>query len=100
MRSLKAVATDLAAAHRKADSATSTIKFFPGATQNEVRLLEVSSTAPTTGEVLPFGFGADAAKGIDYPSIVILVSPSEWQDIQNGKLRLPSGWDLDTAEDL
>ena len=100
MRSLKAVAADLAAAHRKADTATTTIKFFPGATQHEVWLLEVSSTAPTTGEVLPFGFGADAARGVDYPSIVILVSPTEWQDIQNGKLRLPNGWDLNTAEDL
>lgn len=100
MRSLKAVAVDLAAAHRVADTATGTIKFFPGAAQNEVRLLEVSATAPTTGEVLPFGFGSDAARGIDYPSVVILVSPAEWKDIQNGKLRLPSGWDLDIAEDL
>ncbi len=100
MRSLKAVASDLAAAHRKADSATSTIKFFPEASQAQVRLLEVSSAAPTTGEVLPFGFGADAANGVEYPSVVILVSPSEWTDIQNGRLPLPSGWDLGVAEDL
>jgi len=100
MRSLKTVATNLASAHRKADTATSTIKFFPGGAQNEVRLLEVSATAPTTGEVLPFGFGADVANGVDYPSVVILVSPNEWQDIQAGNLRLPSGWDLDAAEDV
>ncbi|MEP7120080.1 MAG: hypothetical protein ABJE95_04180 [Byssovorax sp.] len=100
MRSLKSVATDLAAAHRKADTATSTIKFFPGAKPDEVCLLEVSSTAPTTGEVMPFRFGAAVANGVDYPSVVILVSPSEWQDIQKGQLPLPGGWDLAAAEDL
>ena len=100
MRSLKVVSSDLAAAHRKADSATTTIKFFPGAKQGEVCILEVSSTAPTTGEIMPFRFGPDPANGVDYPSVVILVSPSEWQDIQKSKLPLPNGWDLATAEDL
>lgn len=99
-RTLEAVARDLAAAHRKEDSATSTIKFFPGARQDEVCLLEISSTAPTTGEIMPFRFGADVANGVEYPSIVILVSPDEWQDVQAGKLRLPQGWDLSTAQDL
>jgi hypothetical protein len=99
-RSLEAVARDLAAAHRREDSKTSTIKFFPGAKKDEVCLLEVSATAPTTGEIMPFRFGADAANGVEYPSIVILVSPHEWQDVQTGKLALPAGWDLATAEDL
>ncbi len=100
MSTLREVAVDLAAAHRRADPATSTIKFFPGAKQDEVCLLEVSSTAPTTGEVMPFRFGAEIASGVDYPSVVILVSPTEWQDIQKGKLPLPGGWDLATAEDV
>lgn len=100
MRSLKSVAIDLAAAHRKVDSATSTIKFFPMTGADEVCLLEVSAAAPTTGEVLPFRFGADATHGVEYPSVVILVSPNEWQDIQSKKLPLPVGWDLDKAEDL
>jgi len=100
MPTLREVANRLAAAHRDADVATSTIKFFPGAKQNEVCLLEVSSTAPTTGEVLPFRFGADTKTGVDFPSVVILVSPNEWTEIQAGNLPLPGGWDLDAAEDL
>lgn len=100
MRSLKSVAEVLAAAHRKADAGTTTVKFFPAEGQNEVRLLEVSSATPTLGEILPYGFKADKAHGVDYPSVVILVSPSEWRDIQDGKLRLPKDWQLEEAVDI
>ena len=99
-RSLEDVARDLAAAHRKQDSQTSTIKFFPGAQKDEVCLLEISAAAPTTGEIMPFRFGADVANGVEYPSVVILVSPDEWQAVQAGKLSLPQGWNLSTAKDL
>lgn len=88
----------LAAAHRHEDTNTTTVKYFP--TPGTVRLVEVSSSAPTTGEILPFQFNADAANGIPFPSIVILVSPHEWAQIQSGTLQLPAGWDLKTARDL
>ena len=100
MPSLRDVAKDLATAHRRADSATNEVKFFPDASKDEVCLLEVSAAAPTTGEIMPFRFRADMASGVSYPSVVILVSPREWQDIQAGKLALPGGWDLTAAEDL
>jgi hypothetical protein len=99
-RSLKDVAKDLADSHRKADSATITIKFFPKAKDGEVCLLEISTTAPSTGEIMPFRFESDLSRGVDYPSIVILVSPSEWDKIQAGKLTLPNGWDISASEDL
>ncbi|WP_159397892.1 hypothetical protein [Sorangium cellulosum] len=92
------VARQLAAAHRHADPATTTVKYFPS--HAEVRLLEVSAAAPTTGEILPFQFEPDRANGVDYPSIVILLSPAEWARVENGSLPLPAGWDLDQAEDL
>lgn len=100
MRSLRSVAVDLAGAHRQADPTTSLIKFFPLTSKKEVRLLEVSSAAPTTGEILPFGFGAHDAVGVEYPSVVILVSPAEWDAIRAGTLHLPDGWDLSSAEEL
>jgi hypothetical protein len=100
MRSLKTVANELAIAHRKADPETTIIKFFPTTSPSEVRLLEVSSAAPTTGEILPFRFAADIKNRVEFPSIVILVSPSEWQDIQTHRLGLPEGWDLQNAEDI
>lgn len=100
MKAISQEATDLASAHRKADPDTTVIKFFPSARSNEICLLEVSKSAPTTGEILPFTFRKDASNGVDYPSTVILLSPQEWQELMTGKLALPEGWDLDTAEDV
>jgi len=98
MRQLIDVAKDLALAHRATDPATTTIKFFPNG--NEIHLLEVSDAAPTTGEVIPFPFASDPATGVDYASVIILLSRAEWQDVKHGALSLPQGWDLDTAADL
>lgn len=100
MRDLKEVARDLANAHREADPATTTIKFFPSARQNEVCLVEVSSDAPTTEEVMPFRFAASNGNGVEYPSVVILLSPVEWEKVKVGDLSLPEGWDLSRAEDI
>jgi hypothetical protein len=83
-----------------ADRETVLVKYFPAAEGSEIRLLEVSRSAPTTHEVLPFGFAADHTHGIDYPSVVILLSPEEWTSVQDQDLKLPAGWDLSTAEDL
>ncbi len=98
-RPIMDVARELAIAHREYDPATTTIKLFPSI-DREIRLLEVSSASPTTGEVLPFRFGADAAQGIDYPSVVIVLSPREWEDVKSHDLPLPTGWSLPEAEDL
>jgi hypothetical protein len=98
MRPLIDVAKDLALAHRATDPATTTIKLFPNG--NEIHLLEVSGSAPTTGEVIAFPFGPDPTSGVDYPSVVILLSQNEWRDVNIGTLSLPQGWDLDTAADL
>lgn len=100
MSDIKEVAKKLADAHRAADPATEMIKYFPDAAGDQVRLLEVSTAAPTTGEVLPFQFGSDPSHGIDFKSVVILLSPSEWQAVQENKLSLPTGWELAKAEEL
>jgi hypothetical protein len=100
MRSLRDNARELAQAHRRADPETRLIKFFPANGTEEIRLLEVSGAVPTTGEVLPFSFQPDPAHGVYYPSTVILLSPQEWQRIQNRDLELPPGWNIDNAEDF
>ena len=100
MNKLINVARSLAQAHQKNDPKTTTIKLFPARGRKEIRLVEVSGGAPTTGEVIPFRFGSDPSNGIDYPSVVILLSEAEWQDVTRGALPLPQGWDLRTAVDL
>ena len=94
------VARDLARAHRAADGHTRLIKWFPSNGSTEIRLLEVSDSAPTSGDVIPFRFRANPADGIDFPSTVVLLSPDEWQWVQRGELKLPDGWALVDAQDL
>lgn len=99
-RMLIDVARDLAKAHRRADGQTSVIKLVPVNGKEEIRLVEVSGSAPTTGEPFPYRFEASPAAGVDYPSTVILLSPEEWESVERGDLALPAGWDLTRAEDL
>lgn len=56
------VATELARAHRSADTQTTLIKLCGSPTQSEIYLLEVSKSAPTTYR------GSECAnqKGLDY----------------------------------
>ena len=70
------VAQELADAHRKYDPATQTVKLF-NRTSDEIRLLEVSGAAHSNGEILPYCFNPDPDDGIDYPSVVVLVSPAD-----------------------
>ena len=98
MRPMIDVAISLANAHRASDPKTNIIKLLPD--DNEIRLVEVSDAAPTVGEAIPFRFDAYPAKNVDYPSAVILLSQDEWRAVNQGKLPLPSGWDLQTAVNL
>jgi len=51
-----------------------------------IRLLEVVEGTLATG-IIPVGFTADPAHGIEYPSIVIEISPAEYKSVRNGKVR-------------
>lgn len=92
------IALILAKAHKAADPGTTLVKFFPEENTQEIRLLEVSKNSPSLGNVYPFRFGP--AGDIIFSSIVILLSPKEWKAVKSGKLPLPTGWDLKSAEDL
>ncbi len=100
MKAILDEAKELAAAHRAADPKTTTIKFFPTATPKHICLLEVTTSAPTTGEVMPFTFPPDPIHGVRHPSTVILLSPQEWSDVQSKNLPLPPTWILSAAEDI
>lgn len=93
-------ARELAEAHRQADPGTTLIYLNPDPTEQEIRLLEVSSASPTSGELYPFSFTARPDLGIHYPSVVLLLSRQEWEDLQQGKLQLPSGWTLNRLMQL
>ena len=50
-----------------------------------IKLLEVVEGTIERG-VEPFWFTADPARGIEYPTIVVEISPAEFNAIQDGKL--------------
>jgi hypothetical protein len=89
-KSIPDVARELAAAHQKEDPATKSV--FLSEDAGEVRLVEVSESVGTSGEVLPFRFAARPDQGIPYASVVILLSEDEWERVRRGELRLPEGW--------
>ncbi len=61
--------------------------------QTPIKLLEVSAETPASG-VMPLRFGAVPARGIPFPSIIVEITPSEFDDIQTDALKLPEGWTI------
>ncbi|MBI3469640.1 MAG: hypothetical protein HY000_42110 [Planctomycetes bacterium] len=58
-----------------------------------IRLLEVSTTTPSTG-IMPLGFRLAPSNGVAFPSVIIEVSPEEFERIKSHDLRLPDGWTI------
>ena len=58
----------------------------------EVRLVEVSKSVEDRGEVLPFRFTADPPE-VPYESVVILLSPGDWERVAANELDVPEGFE-------
>lgn len=65
--------------------------------EEPVKLLEVNEETIPSG-ILPLGFDAIPEQGVDYPTIIIEVTPEEFEDLRHGRLSLPRGWQI--AEEL
>src|SRR5436309_3313913 len=57
-----------------------------------IKLLEVNENTFASGTVMPIPFGPIKEKGIPYSSVIIEVTPEEFQRIQTQELKLPEGW--------
>lgn len=86
------VAQELAKAHRAEDPETKSVFLAESEGVTEVRLVEVSGSIGTSGEVLPFRFAPRPDLGVPYPSVVVLLSEDDWERIERGELALPPGW--------
>lgn len=89
------VAKELAEAHRAEDPETTSV--FLADSPTEVRLIEVSGSVGTSGEVLPFRFAPRPDLGVPYASVVVLLSEDDWGRITRGELELPPGWGTPSA---
>lgn len=56
-----------------------------------IKLLEVNENTIPSG-ILPIGFGPLPASGLHYPSIIIEVTPEEFDKIRSTEWTLPHGW--------
>ena len=56
-----------------------------------IKLLEVNRYSIPSG-VMPLSFDAAPARGIHYPSVIVEVTPEEFEKIQARELALPDGW--------
>jgi hypothetical protein len=62
-----------------------------------LKFLEVNRDTVAAG-IMPLGFGPAPASGIPFPSIIVEVTPEEFENIKNRDLLLPAGWE--TEEEL
>ncbi len=59
-----------------------------------IRLLEVVEGTIERG-IEPIAFTAAPGRGIEYPSVIVEISPREYQHIREGKLNLKDhGWEV------
>jgi hypothetical protein len=65
--------------------------------QEPIKLLEVNEDTVPTG-VMPLGFDAAPDAGIRFPSVIIEVTPEEFEKIQTKELKLPKGWEIQRGE--
>lgn len=58
-----------------------------------IRLLEVNENTIPSG-IAPIQFGPAPASGIHFPSVIVEVTPAEFEQIKAKQLSLPEGWEL------
>lgn len=91
-------AQSLATAHFRMDQGISRIFRLVGPKESEnsdpVKLLEINSMTPEAG-ILPVALGPSVAHGIVYPTVVIEITPGEFDLLEHGALQLPDGWKVE-----
>lgn len=67
-----------------------------GAPGNEIRLLEVNTSASTPADAPPevLDFGRDRDMPGEHSLLVADISPGQWERIRSGTLAMPPGWQL------
>lgn len=71
-------------------SAPAEAESLPG---EPIKLLEVNEFSIASG-IMPLYFGAAPGRGIHCPSVIVEVTPGEFDRIRRRELTLPDGWTL------
>jgi hypothetical protein len=97
------VARVLASKHFEIEPGLTRVIRCSGAAEVELRpsepikYLEVNESTAPSG-VMPLHFGPAPASGITFPSVIVEVTPEEYEKIKRKELPLPQGWG--TEEEL
>lgn len=92
-------AKELARKHYQVEAGLTHVIRIGGSAEVELRpnepikLLEVNENTIPAG-IMPIQFGPSPASGVHYPSVIVEVTPDEYERIRTGELRLPDGWTL------
>jgi hypothetical protein len=96
-------ASELAKRHFEVEAGLTRIIRFSGSADvrvqaaEPIKFLEVNENTVASG-VMPLGFDAAPASGIHFPSVIIEVTPREFEQIQAEELKLPRGWEVRREE--
>jgi len=58
-----------------------------------IKLLEVNESTFPTG-IMPLHFGPAPTIGVNFPSVIVEVTPQEYEQIKADVLPLPNGWKI------
>ncbi|MEX0711509.1 MAG: hypothetical protein WD278_04125 [Pirellulales bacterium] len=61
--------------------------------EETIKLLEVNANTVPSG-IVPIQFAPAPAFGINYPSVILEVTPEEYERIKTKELVLPNGWEV------
>ena len=93
------VARKLADAHFDLEPGITRIFRLNGLLPNEglpdtpIKLLEINTDTPPSG-IMPLYFGPVPGSDIPYPSVIVEITPDEFDKIQAQELKLPDGWTI------
>ncbi|HKI38147.1 MAG TPA: zf-TFIIB domain-containing protein [Gemmataceae bacterium] len=66
---------------------------FEALPDTPIKLLEVNENTVPSG-VMPIHFGRVPGSGVPFPSVIVEVTPEEFEKIKTAELKLPDGWSL------
>ncbi len=94
-QAMREAAERLAEAHYRVEPGTSRIYRLRGGKEDDrtIRLLEVNSETVPSG-IVPIGFAPHPPSGLPFSSVIVEITPEEFADLQEGRLRLPDGWEV------
>lgn len=78
--------------HVHFDEGIESIFLMPDPNEQELKLLEVTRSAVTTGTVWPVKFAPQPQNKYPLPLNLIVVSPDEWEMIEEDNLGIPEKW--------